>query len=90
MDALAKGQQLPMLLETVTQGRLRPNLITMTAALGACGPDSVGGGKGDRSLCADDAVSLCADDSFAMCADDSLSMCADDALTGGKGFARRL
>ena len=45
VDALAKGQQLPMLLETL-QWRLQPNLITMTAALGACGPDSVGGGKG--------------------------------------------
>ncbi|CAL1141511.1 unnamed protein product [Cladocopium goreaui] len=44
VDALAKGQQLPMLLETL-QWRLRPNLITMTAALGACGPDSVGGLK---------------------------------------------
>lgn len=45
VDALAKGQQLPMLLETL-QWRLRPNLITIVAALGACGPDSVGGGKG--------------------------------------------
>ena len=51
VDALAKGQQLPLLLETLQCGRLRrlrPNLITVTAALGACGHDSVGGkwGKG--------------------------------------------